>query len=213
MNTNAIPYSVNNSASIANGSFNRIGYYMELQTASSKLYYMYVSFNAAPFSTQANMLGVPVNSTGEFYHYGGATGQVQNMDIVTNLPGFSNYTGLSSGLVQFWPSNYGNGNGYGVPNQTAGQWGPGDDGAGLGAGYGSMKIASDGVGGGPNTMLMAFNDWNGGTYDVGLGNGANASTYFGTANYNSDYTFSADNANFTIKNLQIVVGNAGVAPG
>ena len=37
-----------------------------------------------------------------------------------------------------------------------------------------MKFGSDGVNGGPNTMLMSFDNWggNGGNNCVGIGNGA-----------------------------------------
>ena len=217
-NTNPV-YAVDNSASIATGSFNRIGYYMELQTASSPLYYMYVSFDAAPFATQANKLGVPTVNSGEFYHYGmTGSGQVQDMDIVTNAPGISGLTynasgigtamNLSSGLAQFWPGNYGNGNGYGVPGATGGQWGTADDGAGTGTGYGSMKLGSDGVGGGPNSMLLSFNNWGNGTPGVGIGNGSNVNSWFpGVANQNNDYTFSNNAGSYTVEDLEVVVGN------
>ena len=212
-------YAVDNSASIAAGSFNRIGYYMELQTASSPLYYMYVSFDAAPFATAANKLGVPTVNSGEFYHYGvTGSGQVQNMDIVTNAPGISGLTynasgigtamNLSSGLAQFWPGNYGNGNGYGVPYATGGQWGTADDNGGTGTGYGSMKLGSDGVGGGPNSMLISFNNWGNGTPGVGIGNGSNVNSWFpGVANQNNDYTFSNNAGSYTVEDLEVVVGN------
>ena len=215
-------YAVDNSASIAAGSFNRIGYYMELKTASSQLYYMYVSFDASPFATAANKLGVPTVASGEFYHYAGSGGSIQNMDIVTNAPGISGLTysgsigtatNLSSGLAQFWPGNYGNTNGYGVPNApNVGTWntGTGDDGGGTGTGYGSMKFGSDGVGGGPNGMLMSFDNWggNGGNNCVGIGNGDTVASWFsGVTNTNRDYTFSQNAASYTLEDLQVVVGN------
>ena len=219
--TSSPTYAVDNSASIATGSFNRIGYYMELQTANSPLYYMYVSFNALPFATQANKLGVPTVASGEFYHYGqSGTGQVQQMDIVTNVPGISGLTysagigsatNLGSGLAQFWPGNYDANNSYGVPNAVTGQWGIADGNGQTGQGYGSMKFGSDGVNGGPNTMLMSFDNWggNGGNNCVGIGNGATVNNWFpGVAtNGNSDYTFNENAASYTVEDLEVVVGN------
>ena len=91
---------------------------------------------------------MPIASTGEFYHYGTGAGGVTitNMDVASNVPGIVTGTNISTGLVQFWPSNYGNGNGYGVPNATANVWGLADDGASTGQGYGSMKIGNYGAG-------------------------------------------------------------------
>ena len=140
-----VPYTVNNAASIPNGSFSRVGYYMEVQQSGGPLQWVYVSFDASDLSTNASMLGVPIASTGEFYHYNnGSQGSVTitNMNVASNVPGIVTGNNISTGLVQFWPSNYGNGNGYGVPNATAGQWGLADDGAGTGQGYGSMKIGN-----------------------------------------------------------------------
>ena len=47
-------------------------------------------------------------------------------------------------------------------------------------------------------MLISFNDWNGGTYDVGLGNGS-------VNGFNNDYTFAANAGSYVVKNLEIVV--------
>ena len=92
---------------------------------------------------------MPIASTGEFYHYNnGSAGSVTitHMDVLSNVPSIVTGNNINTGLVQFWATNYGNGNGYGVPNATAGQWGLADDGAGNGGNYGSMKIGNYGTG-------------------------------------------------------------------
>ena len=63
-----VPYTVDNTAAFPIGSFARIGYYLELQASGGPLQWVYASFDAAPFSTTASKLGVPIASTGEFYH-------------------------------------------------------------------------------------------------------------------------------------------------
>ena len=201
-----VPYLVNNAATIPNGSFSRVGYYMEVQKSGGPLQWVYVSFDASDLSNSAGKLGVPIASTGEFYHYNnGSQGSVTitNMDVASNVPGIVTGTDISTGVVQFWPSNYGNGNGYGVPNASAGQWGLADDGANTGQGYGSMKIGNYGAG--AQQMLISFNDWNGGTYDVGLGNGS-------LNGFNNDYTFAGNAASYVVKNLEIVVNPTGSLP-
>ena len=198
-----VPYTVDNSASIVDGSFRRVGYYMELQKSGGPLQWVYASFDASDLSTQASKLGVPIASAGEFYHYNdGSLGSVTitNMNVLSNVPGIVTGTNIGTGLVQFWPSGYGNGNAYGVPNAIAGQWGLADDGANTSQGYGSMKIGNYGTA--AQQMLLSFNNWNGGTYDVGLGNGS-------VSGYNNDYTFAGNAGNYVVKNLEIVVGNPG----
>ena len=66
----------------------------------------------SPFATPGQQAGraYPVAS-GEFYHYGqSGTGQVQQMDIVTNVPGISGLTYLRALAVRptsaaVWPNS------------------------------------------------------------------------------------------------------------
>ncbi len=206
-NNAGVPYTVNQAALIPNGSFSRIGYYMELQTSSGSLQYVYASFNASAFSTSASMLGVPTQASGEFYHYGLATGQVQNMNIYSNVAGIVTGTGIQTGNVQFWPSNYTQNNDWGVPNAsstgTNSGFDFGDGGANnTSSGYGAMQIANYGA----SQCLISFNNWNNSSVPcVGLGNQTGGS---GNA---LNWTFNTNAASYTVKNLEIVVGNPGQA--
>src|SRR5437868_671216 len=54
--TASVPYSVNNAALVPDGSFKRVGYYLQIQTATGSLQWVYASFDAAPFSNQATKI-------------------------------------------------------------------------------------------------------------------------------------------------------------
>jgi len=196
--TSSVPYSVDNSAIIPDGSFSRIGYYLELQQGTNPLQWVYVSFDAAPFATEANMLGVPNATSGIVYHYDAAgllPGQVRNMNVSSNVPGLvgADRTGVTTGNVEFWPYNYSNGNAYGVPNADAGgnryDWG---DTCAFNSNYGSMQIHDYGLG----ATLFAFNHWNSGAGNLGIGNRPTG---------DPDWTFNDNVSGYSIKNLQIVV--------
>ena len=199
--TTGVPYSVNNAALIATGSFSRVGYYLELQQASGPLQWVYASFDAVPFQTNASMLGVPTVATGEFYHYDAAgvlPGQVRNMNVYSNVSGIVTGMGIATGSVQFWPSNYSQANDYGVPNASASAFDWGDGGANTGSGHSLMTIANYGA----SQMLISFGHWNiANTGSVGIGNQVGGQ--------GANWTFNDNVSSYTVKNLQIVVGNPG----
>ena len=202
---NGVPYSINNASDIPTGSFTRIGYFLELQQGSGPLEYAYVSFDASSFATNPSMLGVPTVASGEYYHYGlpSGDGQVTNMDVVSNVPGIVTGTNIATGSVEFWPSDYGTGNDYGVPNANGGNYDFGDGGSGTGRGYGSMQINNYGVG--AEQTIIAFNNWNGGTSDLGIGNQVGGSG-------NPDWTFAGNAGSYTVKDMAIVVNTTQVFP-
>ncbi len=192
--SSSVPYSVNNAASILSGSFNRVGYYLELDNGSG-LQWVYASFDAAPFQTNASMLGVPISSTGEFYHYDAAgllPGQVRNMNVYSNVAGIVTGTGITTGNVEFWASNYGQANQFGVPGASDGTFDFGDGGnPGTGSGHGSMQIHNYGAG----QTLFAIDGFNQ-TLQIGIGN---------QPVNQPDWTFNGNAASYTTKNLQVVV--------
>jgi len=194
-----LPYSVNNAASIANGSFTRIGYYLELDQGTG-LQWVYASFDAAPFATNASLLGVPTSGNGEFYHYDAAgllPGQVRNMNVASNVAGIVTGTGITTGNVEFWPSNYNGGNAWGVPGANGGTFDFGDGGANTGTGHGTMQIHNYGAG---QTLFSITHFNGGGTNQAGLGIGNRV----GGGN-DADWTFLYNSAGYTVKNLQVVV--------
>ena len=186
-NFNAIPYTVDNHSSIATGSFTRIAYYLELQTATGPLQYAYVSMNA--FTTDASKIGVPSTSTGAFFQQ-----HVANMNVVSNVSGVVNGTGISTGNLEFWHYDYGTANSAGVPGASNSAYDNGDQPANN-ANFGSMQIGNYGA----NQTILAYNDWGNRedpTSDVGIGNQASGQP---------DWTFAQNASSYTIKNLEVLV--------
>ncbi len=194
-NAGMVPYSVNNSLAYTPGSFSRVGYYLELQGSSDATRpngFVYVSFDAASFTTDPTKLGVPVVGTGIAFN-----GNVTNMNVVSNVPGITTGTNLAGGKLEFWPSNYAVG--------ANGVFDHDDTGFNATvAGHGSMQIHNTAV---PQT-LIGFSDWGGNTpaayVEIGIGNNPGVG--------DPDWTFSDSGSAYTVRNLAIVVDAAPPAP-
>ena len=204
-NTNAVPYTVNNAASIADGSFSRVGYYLELQpTGGGASQYVYASMNASGFTRKASQLGVPTTTSGAFFQQ-----TVSSLNVVSNVSGIVNGTGISTGNIEFWPSNYTQANAINIPNASASTFDFGDGGASTAAGYGSMQIHNYGA----SQTLFSYSRWGqSGTSDLGIGNQVGGSG-------NPDWTFNGQSTTFTpniknysVKTLQVVVGGGALPP-
>ena len=187
-NFNAIPYTVDNHASIAAGSFTRIAYYMELQKAGGPLMYAYASMDA--FTKEASKIGVPNASSGATFQQ-----DVSNMNVVSNVAGIINGSAIATGNIEFWQYNYGTQNAAGVAGAKNDTFDFGDWDAGY-ANYGSMQIHNYGAA----QTILDYNDWGGTTdhSDIGLGNQVGGSG-------NPDWTFAHNSAQYTIKNLEVLV--------
>ena len=185
-NLGTIPYSVDTHLSIANGSFSRVAYYMELQTASGLLQYAYASMDA--FTTDASKIGVPSTPTGALFQQ-----LVAHMNVVSNVAGVVNGTGIATGNLEFWHSDYVTANGAGVPGASNSLYDFGDEPNGN-LNYGSMQISNYGAG----QTILAYSNWggDGGIGDLGIGNQATG---------NPDWTFANNAAGFTVKNIQVLV--------
>ena len=70
---------------------------------------------------------------------------LSNPNVVTNSGGVISGTGISTGNVEFWPTNYGTGNSSGVPGASGSVFDMGDDPYGSGN-YGSFQIHNYGAG-------------------------------------------------------------------
>jgi sialate O-acetylesterase len=190
----AFPYDVDNSGTTAS-TFDRVAYYLELQTATGSRQFVYASFDKLAGMTAANKTGVPTTASGEIFQQ-----TLANMNVVSNVAGIVTGTGISTGNIEFWPSNYSQPNGIAIPNANAAQYDFGD--TRTAGTYGSMQIHNydlDGAGSGTaGQTLFAYNRWGGtsGTSDLGIGNRATADT---------DWTFAANANTYTVKNLEILV--------
>jgi hypothetical protein len=187
-----VPYTTNNSGSIANGSFDRIAYYLELDSGSG-LQYVYVSVDA--FTPNAALIGVP-----SFAGSNTVTQQLlANMNVVSNKPGIVTGTGIATGNIEFWPFNYGTENIAGVPGANVGNYDFGDRHLGSSS-YGSMQIHNYAAG---QTLFALNNFQSNSPGEMGIGNATSGS--------NPDWTFTNNGGSYTVKNLQILVRNRGAA--
>ena len=114
------------------------------------------------------------------------------MNVVSNVAGVVNGTGIQTGSLEFWFWDYAVGNVAGVPGANNGNYDFGDTMSTNGT-YGSMQINNYGAG----QTILAYNHFNNGEIaDVGLGNQLTS---------NPDWTFAANAGNFTIKNIEVLV--------
>lgn len=194
-NTNAIPYSVNNSASFPVGSFDRVAYYVELSgstTAGRNNGFVYASFDPPAVLNAGNKLGIPSNGPNGSAVSSNTT--VNNMNVVSNVAGITTGTGLAGGKIEFWPSNYAVG--------TNNIYDHDDNSFNTTSGHGSMQIHNTGV---PQT-LFGYSDWGGANVgsgtnpsEIGIGNAT------GVAGGHTDWTFSDSGTAYTGRTLQILV--------
>ncbi len=194
LNKNAIPYSVDNSAGTP-ATFDRVAYYLELQSGAGALQYVFVSFDKLAGMTASNQIGVPNVASGEFYQ-----ALLANMNVASNVAGLTTGTGIATGNIEFWPSNYSTPNDNSVPNADGSTYDFGDGGADTSAGYGSMQLHNydvDGAGAGTvGQTLLAYNQWGSGGGELGIDNQSSG---------NPDWTFAGNVASYTVRNLQILV--------
>lgn len=208
-NTVAVPYSLDDSANITEP-FDRVAYYMELTGAVSPNPngWVYVSFDRIAGMTAANKIGVPNGASGERFQQ-----DVSNMNVFASASLTSNNTiktgtGIQTGNIEFWQSNYSQGNSRAVgavPNASGSAYDFGDT-MNSGNGHGSMQVHNydlDGAGSGTaGQTLFAFNRWgnapaNTGILDLGIGNRP--------GNANTDWTSSNSASLWTSRTLEILV--------
>jgi len=177
-------YSVNNTASIPNGSFDRVGYCLELNSN-----WVWVSMDT--FTSSAALTGVPVGSTG-FQQ------TLNNLNVNTNVAGVVTGSGISTGNIEFWSSCYTETNGLGLPGANGGLY-DFDDIRETDNCYGSMQVHNYGAA----QTVLAWNRWagGGGSDDLGIGND--------TTNPNGghpDWTFHQNAGSYATRTLTVYVG-------
>ncbi|MCA9246764.1 MAG: NPCBM/NEW2 domain-containing protein, partial [Planctomycetales bacterium] len=186
-NATAVPYSVNNAAALAGVDFSRVGYYMELDNGGG-LEWVFVTMDA--FTSDVFALDIPNNPNPSVWQQ-----TVDNMDVFASAgAGVTTGTGIATGNIEMWPSNYSQGNAANVPGASGSAYDFGDAGAGTGSGHGSFQVHNYGAG----ETIFAYNRWgnSGGPDELGIGNAPGA---------NTDWTFAANAATYTVKNLQIFI--------
>lgn len=190
---NAQPaYSLDNRGFI--GAFDRVAYYVELQSGDGQLRYLWASMDA--FTSDVSKIAVPTVISGAQFQQA-----VTNLNVVSNAAGIVNGTGLS-GNLEFWPTNYQQANGAGVAGASATTYDFGDT-ATAGT-YGSMQLHHAASG----QTLFALNNWGAatgtpGNLDLGIGNDP------APVSQGVDWTFHHNAADYTVKSLQVLVRTSG----
>lgn len=180
-----VTYDVDNHGKI-DRPFDRIAYFVELQTADGNDQDLYVSMDA--FTSDAAKTGVPYFGSGEFFQQ-----NVTNMDVYSNLGNIVTGMGLSGGNIEFWPNNYGPANSANIPNASSEVFDFGDQPAEPADGYGSMQVHNHDA----RQTLFAINDWKQGSHaDVGIGSQAQG---------NPDWTFAGNANNYPAMRLIVLV--------
>ena len=179
-NSTPVPYTINNAASILPGSYDRIGYYVEVTKGPQAGQFVYISMDT--FDANPATLGLPHN----------VDNPVARQTVVSNANIFSNNnrtvtgTSVATAILEMWPSDYAPGKTNVVNAGSAGLYDFNDSGFSNGAGHGSFQIHN--FGGGTRQTLFGWNDWGGNSpgesSEFGIGN----ATLLGARH--SDWTFS-----------------------
>ena len=197
----SFPFSRNNTATVQ--PFDRIAYYLEVQPTAGPLTYVYVSMNA--FTANLAQIGVPNGQNGPAATRFKWQQTVANMNVFSNAPtsgagAITPGSGIATGNIEIWPSNYGGQNDLAIPNASASAFDFGDGGSDTSEGYGSFQIHNYDIdGAGPGTtgqVLMAYNNWRNGTPDLGIGTRTTGEP---------DYTFASNFGGYTIKRMAVLV--------
>lgn len=182
-------YSVNFGTEV--GPFSRVAYYMELQkTGDPAPRFVWASMDA--FTTNAGRIGIPTPASGAIFQQA-----VSNMNVFSNVAGVTTGTGITTGNIEFWPTNY-------TGTVPAGIL-PGNPGAATfdfndtrtAGTHATMQVHNYGAA----QTLFALNNWGTAsnttnTLTMGIGNNP-------TAGQNPDYTLSATHigASWDIKRM------------
>jgi sialate O-acetylesterase len=140
------------------------------------------------FTDTLNKIGVPAVSCGARFQQ-----NVANMNVYSNVKSIVTGTNLGGGNIEFWPHNYGPGNGANVPNASSATYDFGDDPGEPADGYGSMQVHNHAA----KQTLFAVNNWKSGSGgDIGIGNQPTG---------NPDWTFAANAGSYQVKRLRVLV--------
>jgi len=180
-----VTYAIDNSASIAAGSYSRVGYLLELGDGVNPNKWVYVSMDA--FDNTASNLKIPLTASASHQMY------VTNVNAYSSQPNVAT-TSSVTGFIEMWNLNYVQASNYQVPGSSTTTFDTSDTPA-TGGQYGSFQVHSYNT----NTVLFAFNRWgdSSGNCDIGIGSQSSG---------NPDWTFSQTCGNFKLMRLSAFVG-------
>lgn len=159
--------------SVATAPFSRVAYYLETQKPGAAAQYVWVSM--AAFTPDRRRLGVPTVASKAVFQT-----LVNDMEVQSNVPGVTTGAGITTGNIEFWPTDYSAVNDPAIPNADDTKYDFGDRRSTSGS-FGSMQVHNHGA----SQTLFAINHWgaDGNTLDVGIGNStSSAPDWTNTAN-------------------------------
>lgn len=181
----AVTYDVDQRAQVTKP-FDRIGYFLELTGPDGKPQYLFASMDA--FTTEVAKIGIPTLASGAVFQQ-----KVDNLTVISNVPGITNGVGMKGGNIEFWPHNYGQSNSLNIPNASSQAYDFGDQRNEPADGYGSMQVHNFEA----KQTLFAINNWSAGNgADIGIGNSPAPHT---------DWTFAKSGPSYTSKRLRVYV--------
>jgi len=140
--------------------YDRIAYYLELQKLDGSVQYIWTSMDA--FTPYLSRIGVPTAASKAIFQQ-----TVTSLDVLSNVAGITNGTGMAGGNIEFWPTGQTTTNALGVANASDSTYDFGDTRLTNGT-YGCMQVHNSNA----RQTLFALNNWgaDGNTLCVGIGN-------------------------------------------
>lgn len=179
--SSGVPYITNNSAAHLNGTFDRVAYYVELDSK-----WVWVSFDA--LSASAADIGIPTTQSSW------QSRKLSRMNIfASGNSGLTTGSAISTGNIEFWPTNYGTETSPSIPGGSGSTFDFNDTFANFGN-YGSMQLHNHGA----SQTLFAFNNWNTSSTNSDLGIGNSPGTH-------SDWTNANNAATYTTRRVYALV--------
>ena len=188
--SNAVPYTVDNSSALTGTTFQRVAYFLEL-VANNDPMWVWVSMDA--FTQDPMQLGLPnINHNNISWQR-----TVSNMNVFAGGSASVN-TGfdLTTGNIEMWHNDYAHSPGLNdIDPGYTNNFDFNDTKGGTNAGFGSFQIHNYGVG----ETILAYNAWDTGENDaVGIGNQSTGQ---------KDWTFAQNAPAYSVKNLYIFVSH------
>ena len=185
-----VNYSTDNTDQFS-GPLDRVAYYLELQSFEGELSYVWVSMDA--FTDDATKIGIPTKLSGAVFQQ-----TVSDMNVYCNVAGVTTGTGISTGNIEFWPTDYGTYNAIGIPGADSGgnKYDFGDERRTTGS-HGSMQVHNYGAG----HTIFAFNNWGsvgGSTPGIGIGNCP------APINNGLDWTFTSNAGSYSVRSFYVL---------
>lgn len=176
--SNAFSYDVDNSA--ATVAFDRVAYYLQLETQAGERQWVWVSMDA--FTDELDQIGIPTFAS-RIVHKKNVT----NLNVWSNVADVENGTGIA-GAIEFWPYNYDNPTQFGV-----------DDVMYSSGRYGSMQVHNMAA----RKTIFAFNHFGDAGVKPCIGIGSSPATPVGNNKPSLDWTFHENADLYRVRELKI----------